>query len=102
MGSQRHPHGCDRTRSVPPPARPPPSCSRACAPPDAARRRRIRSVGSANTSNWRTSRPTSCPIRPATSTANRVAIDGGAHLRTSGAEDLLGWTDEQWEQTRRK
>jgi NAD(P)-dependent dehydrogenase (short-subunit alcohol dehydrogenase family) len=31
-----------------------------------------------------------------------VAIDGGAHLRTSGAEDLLGWTDEQWEQTRRK
>ncbi|HOA93322.1 MAG TPA: SDR family oxidoreductase [Quisquiliibacterium sp.] len=31
-----------------------------------------------------------------------VAIDGGAHLRTSGAEDLLSWTEEQWEQTRRK
>ncbi|MDE2375658.1 SDR family oxidoreductase [Bradyrhizobium sp.] len=25
-----------------------------------------------------------------------VAIDGGAHLRSSGAEDLLHWTDEQW------
>jgi len=26
-----------------------------------------------------------------------VAIDGGAHLRTSGAEDLLAWTDADWE-----
>jgi len=26
-----------------------------------------------------------------------VVQDGGAHLRTSGAEDLLGWTDAQWE-----
>ncbi|HMN79780.1 MAG TPA: SDR family oxidoreductase [Burkholderiaceae bacterium] len=25
-----------------------------------------------------------------------IAIDGGAHLRTSGAEDLLDWTDEDW------
>lgn len=25
-----------------------------------------------------------------------VTIDGGAHLRTSGAEDLLGWSDTQW------
>ncbi len=25
-----------------------------------------------------------------------VTIDGGQHLRTSGAEDLLRWTDEQW------
>ena len=25
-----------------------------------------------------------------------VTIDGGAHLRTSGAEDLLAWTSEQW------
>jgi NAD(P)-dependent dehydrogenase (short-subunit alcohol dehydrogenase family) len=25
-----------------------------------------------------------------------VAIDGGAHLRTSGVEDLLQWTDEDW------
>ncbi|KQW19685.1 short-chain dehydrogenase [Afipia sp. Root123D2] len=30
-----------------------------------------------------------------------AAIDGGAHLRSSGAEDLLGWTDEQWEMHRR-
>ena len=25
-----------------------------------------------------------------------VTIDGGAHLRTSGAEDLLGWTEQDW------
>ena len=25
-----------------------------------------------------------------------VSIDGGAHLRSSGAEDLLQWTPEQW------
>ena len=25
-----------------------------------------------------------------------VSIDGGAHLRTSGAEDLLGWSNDQW------
>ena len=25
-----------------------------------------------------------------------VTIDGGAHLRTSGVEDLLGWTDDDW------
>jgi NAD(P)-dependent dehydrogenase (short-subunit alcohol dehydrogenase family) len=25
-----------------------------------------------------------------------VTIDGGAHLRSSGAEDLLNWTPEQW------
>jgi NAD(P)-dependent dehydrogenase (short-subunit alcohol dehydrogenase family) len=29
-----------------------------------------------------------------------VVIDGGAHLRTSGAEDLLGWSAEQWEALR--
>lgn len=29
-----------------------------------------------------------------------VVIDGGAHLRTSGAEDLLGWSPEQWEALR--
>jgi NAD(P)-dependent dehydrogenase (short-subunit alcohol dehydrogenase family) len=25
-----------------------------------------------------------------------VVIDGGTHLRSSGAEDLLGWSQEQW------
>jgi NAD(P)-dependent dehydrogenase (short-subunit alcohol dehydrogenase family) len=29
-----------------------------------------------------------------------VVQDGGAHLRSSGAEDLLRWTDVQWEQQR--
>lgn len=26
-----------------------------------------------------------------------IAIDGGAHLRSSGAEDLLEWTEAQWQ-----
>ena len=37
-------------------------------------------------------------------TGEMVTIDGGYHLRSSGAEDLLGWTDEAWaklESTRR-
>jgi NAD(P)-dependent dehydrogenase (short-subunit alcohol dehydrogenase family) len=29
-----------------------------------------------------------------------VVQDGGAHLRSSGAEDLLQWTDAQWEDQR--
>jgi len=29
-----------------------------------------------------------------------VVVDGGAHLRSSGAEDLLQWTEAQWEQHR--
>lgn len=35
-------------------------------------------------------------------TGEMVVIDGGAHLRTSGAEDLLSWTDTQWEALRGK
>jgi NAD(P)-dependent dehydrogenase (short-subunit alcohol dehydrogenase family) len=31
-----------------------------------------------------------------------VVIDGGQHLRTSGAEDLLAWSEEQWAAMRRK
>jgi NAD(P)-dependent dehydrogenase (short-subunit alcohol dehydrogenase family) len=31
-----------------------------------------------------------------------VAIDGGAHLRTSGAEDLLQWGPAQWDALRRR
>jgi NAD(P)-dependent dehydrogenase (short-subunit alcohol dehydrogenase family) len=29
-----------------------------------------------------------------------VVQDGGSHLRSSGAEDLLAWTDAQWEKQR--
>jgi NAD(P)-dependent dehydrogenase (short-subunit alcohol dehydrogenase family) len=29
-----------------------------------------------------------------------VVVDGGAHLRSSGAEDLLAWSDTQWENYR--
>ena len=29
-----------------------------------------------------------------------VVQDGGAHLRSSGAEDLLQWSEAQWEQLR--
>lgn len=31
-----------------------------------------------------------------------VVQDGGAHLRSSGAEDLLQWTEAQWEEQRRE
>jgi NAD(P)-dependent dehydrogenase (short-subunit alcohol dehydrogenase family) len=31
-----------------------------------------------------------------------ITIDGGMHLRTSGAEDLLGWSDAQWAELRAK
>lgn len=31
-----------------------------------------------------------------------VTIDGGMHLRTSGAEDLLGWSDAQWAELRKR
>jgi NAD(P)-dependent dehydrogenase (short-subunit alcohol dehydrogenase family) len=33
-------------------------------------------------------------------TGEMVVLDGGLHLRTSGADDLLGWSDEQWAQHR--
>jgi NAD(P)-dependent dehydrogenase (short-subunit alcohol dehydrogenase family) len=29
-----------------------------------------------------------------------VVVDGGAHLRSSGAEDLLQWTEAQWDELR--
>jgi NAD(P)-dependent dehydrogenase (short-subunit alcohol dehydrogenase family) len=31
-----------------------------------------------------------------------VTIDGGMHLRTSGAEDLLEWSDEHWAELRQR
>ena len=31
-----------------------------------------------------------------------VVQDGGSHLRSSGAEDLLQWTDAQWEKQRER
>jgi NAD(P)-dependent dehydrogenase (short-subunit alcohol dehydrogenase family) len=33
-------------------------------------------------------------------TGEMVVLDGGLHLRTSGAEDLLRWSDDQWAQHR--
>ena len=33
-------------------------------------------------------------------TGEMVVLDGGAHLRTSGAEDLIGWSQAQWEDHR--
>jgi NAD(P)-dependent dehydrogenase (short-subunit alcohol dehydrogenase family) len=29
-------------------------------------------------------------------TGEMIVLDGGLHLRTSGADDLLGWSEEQW------
>src|SRR5436305_12839521 len=40
------------------------------------------------------------PDRAAYINGEMVVQDGGAHLRSSGAEDLLQWTDAQWEQQR--
>ncbi|MEK9720003.1 MAG: SDR family oxidoreductase, partial [Quisquiliibacterium sp.] len=34
-------------------------------------------------------------------TGEMVTIDGGTHLRTSGAEDLLAWTEQDWAALRR-
>jgi NAD(P)-dependent dehydrogenase (short-subunit alcohol dehydrogenase family) len=31
-----------------------------------------------------------------------IVIDGGMHLRSSGAEDLLGWSESQWAQLRQR
>ncbi|MDB5444768.1 MAG: short-chain dehydrogenase/reductase [Phenylobacterium sp.] len=33
-------------------------------------------------------------------TGEMITIDGGYHLRTSGAEDLLSWTEAQWDALR--
>jgi NAD(P)-dependent dehydrogenase (short-subunit alcohol dehydrogenase family) len=35
-------------------------------------------------------------------TGEMVVLDGGLHLRTSGADDLIGWTDEDWTSHRTK
>ena len=35
-------------------------------------------------------------------TGETIAIDGGAHLRSSGAEDLLRWPQEKWDGLRRR
>ncbi|MFC3225598.1 SDR family oxidoreductase [Marinibaculum pumilum] len=35
-------------------------------------------------------------------TGETIAIDGGAHLRSSGAEDLLRWPQEKWDAVRQR
>ena len=40
-------------------------------------------------------------VRKGTGNGEMVAIDGGMHLRTSGVDDLLGWSEAHWEQLRR-
>jgi NAD(P)-dependent dehydrogenase (short-subunit alcohol dehydrogenase family) len=35
-------------------------------------------------------------------TGEMVVLDGGLHLRTSGADDLIGWTDDDWTAHRTK
>jgi NAD(P)-dependent dehydrogenase (short-subunit alcohol dehydrogenase family) len=29
-------------------------------------------------------------------TGEMIVLDGGLHLKTSGADDLIGWTDDEW------
>jgi NAD(P)-dependent dehydrogenase (short-subunit alcohol dehydrogenase family) len=35
-------------------------------------------------------------------TGEMVTIDGGAHLHSSGAEDLLAWSDQDWKDLRKR
>jgi NAD(P)-dependent dehydrogenase (short-subunit alcohol dehydrogenase family) len=35
-------------------------------------------------------------------TGDMVVLDGGLHLKTSGADDLIGWTDDDWAAHRAK
>jgi enoyl-[acyl-carrier-protein] reductase (NADH) len=35
-------------------------------------------------------------------TGEMIVLDGGLHLKTSGADDLVGWTDEDWAAHRNK
>jgi NAD(P)-dependent dehydrogenase (short-subunit alcohol dehydrogenase family) len=35
-------------------------------------------------------------------TGEMIVLDGGLHLKTSGADDLIGWTDDEWAAHRSK
>jgi len=97
MGPKRHPHGGDRARRV----------------PDS---RRVRSTpAEGRDEGWSSGNPLGPHRRARRIGQSRefsdlrsggyingemVVQDGGAHLRSSGAEDLLQWTDAQWEKQR--
>ena len=97
MGTQGHPHGGDRTRRV----------------SDAGR------IGPASARGPRRGLGVQNPLgrvgehgeladlasflisdRAGYINGEMVVQDGGAHLRSSGAEDLLQWSDAQWEKQR--
>ena len=97
MGTEGHPHGGDRARRV----------------SDAGRDGQLRPEG--RDQGWASRNPlgragehreladlASFLISDGAGYINgeMVVQDGGAHLRSSGAEDLLQWTDAQWEKQR--
>ena len=98
MGTEGHPQ---RWRSRP--ARFRPRAHRASFGPKAATRtgpREIRFGASANIANSPISQAFLISDSAGYINGEMVVQDGGAHLRSSGAEDLLQWTDAQWEKQR--
>lgn len=97
MGPKRHPHRGDRARAIP---------DRGGVGTASARRPRRESGGEnplgrvgehselANLASFLIS------DQAGYINGEMVVQDGGSHLRGSGAEDLLQWTDAQWEQQR--
>jgi hypothetical protein len=62
--------------------------------------REIRFGASANIASLPILRASWFPISAGYINGEMVVQDDGAHLRSSGAEDLLAWTDAQWEKQR--
>ena len=98
MGAQGHPHRGDRARRVSDAGRV------GSASPRRPRRRtgprEIRSAASANIGELADLASFLISDRAGYINGEMVVQDGGAHLRSSGAEDLLQWTDAQWEKQR--
>ena len=98
MGTQGHSHGGDCARRVSDRGRLGPAAARG--PRRRAGHRKIRSAASANTASLPILASFLISDRAGYINGEMVVQDGGAHLRGSGAEDLLQWTDAQWEKQR--
>ena len=97
MGTEGHSHGGDCARCVSDPGRFGPASARGPRPGLGARNPlgRVGEHGElADLASFLIS------DRAGYINGEMVVQDGGAHLRSSGAEDLLQWTDAQWEKQR--
>ena len=96
-GPEGHPHGGDRARRIPDPGRIGPAAARGPRRGLGARNPLGRAGEHGELANL-----ASFLISDLAGYINgeMVVQDGGAHLRSSGAEDLLQWTDAQWEKQR--